>query len=159
MYTPNNSPWLEQAQIVRADLAPLGIDVQVTDFPIDDYFTRIARRGEPFDLAISGWANSSTDPAQVLSIFDGSTIQATDNTNLSYVHDPALDRQLQAAVELSGPARDRAYSQLELEVERDIVPVAPISVDASRDFFSARLGCQIYQPVYGIDLGALCVRG
>jgi hypothetical protein len=28
----------------------------------------------------------------------------------------------------------------------------------SYDFFSARIGCQLYQPVYGIDLAALCVR-
>ena len=28
----------------------------------------------------------------------------------------------------------------------------------SNDFFSARMGCQINHPVYGIDLAALCVR-
>jgi hypothetical protein len=28
----------------------------------------------------------------------------------------------------------------------------------SRDFFSARMGCQTFQPVYGIDLAALCTR-
>jgi hypothetical protein len=31
--------------------------------------------------------------------------------------------------------------------------------ETARDFFSARVGCQIYQPVYGIDLAALCIRG
>jgi hypothetical protein len=34
-----------------------------------------------------------------------------------------------------------------------------IGTNASRDFFSARSGCQVYQPVYGIDLAALCLRG
>ncbi len=159
MYTPNQSPWLEEAQIVRANLEPLGIDVQVKEFPIDDYFVRIGRRGEPFDLAISGWASGTTDPGQVLANFDGSTIHASDNTNFSYIDDPALDRQLHAAAELSGPQRYRAYAQLELVIERDIVPAAAIAVDASRDFFSAHVGCQVYQPVYGTDLGALCVRG
>ncbi|HVN12326.1 MAG TPA: hypothetical protein VMT69_09540 [Kineosporiaceae bacterium] len=24
--------------------------------------------------------------------------------------------------------------------------------------FSARIGCQLYQPMYGIDLAALCLR-
>ena len=28
----------------------------------------------------------------------------------------------------------------------------------SHDFFSARMGCQVYQPVYGMDLAALCIR-
>jgi hypothetical protein len=29
---------------------------------------------------------------------------------------------------------------------------------ASRDFFSARMGCQLHHPVYGIDLAALCLK-
>jgi hypothetical protein len=28
----------------------------------------------------------------------------------------------------------------------------------ARDLFSARIGCQTYQPLYGVDLAALCVR-
>ena len=28
----------------------------------------------------------------------------------------------------------------------------------SYDFFSARMGCQVSNPVYGIDLAALCLR-
>jgi hypothetical protein len=27
-----------------------------------------------------------------------------------------------------------------------------------QDFFSARIGCQLYQPMVGMDLGALCIR-
>ena len=27
-----------------------------------------------------------------------------------------------------------------------------------QDFFSARMGCQLYQPVYGMDYTALCMR-
>ncbi len=50
------------------------------------------------------------------------------------------------------------YSRLELELERDLAPAAAFATNASRDFFSARMGCQLYQPVYGIDLAALCLR-
>jgi hypothetical protein len=28
----------------------------------------------------------------------------------------------------------------------------------NRDLFSARIGCQIHQPLYGIDLAALCIK-
>ena len=27
-----------------------------------------------------------------------------------------------------------------------------------QDFFSARIGCQLYQPMVGMDLAALCIR-
>jgi hypothetical protein len=36
--------------------------------------------------------------------------------------------------------------------------MAAIGVWLNRDFFSARIGCQISQPIYGIDLAALCLR-
>ena len=41
---------------------------------------------------------------------------------------------------------------------RDGAPWAVFGNETSHDFFSARIGCQVYQPVYGIDLGALCIR-
>ncbi|HZZ55988.1 MAG TPA: ABC transporter substrate-binding protein, partial [Trebonia sp.] len=158
MYTPDYPPWLQEAQIVRRDLQPLGIDVQVKEFPISTFYDRISRRGEPFDLAANGWYDNTTDPAQDLEIFDGSTISADNNGDLSYFNDPAFDRQLHAAATLSGARRYRTYRQLDLELERDLAPAAAFATTASRDFFSARMGCQLYQPVYGIDLAALCLR-
>jgi hypothetical protein len=56
------------------------------------------------------------------------------------------------------PKRYRAYSRLAFELARDHAPAAAIATNASRDFFSARMGCQIYQPVFGMDLAALCLR-
>ena len=129
------------------------------EFPLDEFYDRIIRRGEPFDLAVSGWYGSNnTDPAEDLEIFDGSTISADDNGDLSYFNDPAFDRQLHAAAALSGARRYSTYRQLDLELERDLAPAAAFATNASRDFFSARMGCQLYQPLYGIDLAALCLR-
>jgi hypothetical protein len=59
---------------------------------------------------------------------------------------------------LSGAKRYRAASRLALELQRDFAPAAAISWNAGRDFFSARIGCQVYQPYFGMDLAALCLR-
>lgn len=157
MYTPNVPPWLQEAQIVRRDLKPLGIDVQVEEMPLGDFFARIQRRNEPFDLAVSGWGFGSTDPAQVLETFTGASSKAG-AANLSHFHDAAFDREVEAAARLAGTRRYRAYNRLALRLERNLAPAAPFAINASRDFFSARIGCQVYQPVYGIDLAALCLR-
>ena len=151
MYTPNVPPWLQEAQVVRRDLKPLGIAVQVREFPLGEFFARLTRRGEPYDLAVSGWYFANTDPAWVVGMFAGE--------NFSRFDDPAFDRKLEAASRLSGTKRYRTYSRLALELERDLAPAAAFSINASRDFFSARIGCQVYQPVFGIDLAALCLRG
>jgi SARP family transcriptional regulator, regulator of embCAB operon len=157
LYTPNLSLWQQEAQIIRRDLKPLGIDVQVKEFPIGDFFTRIRRRGEPFDLAVAGFF-FSVDPALILKTFDGRTIGPKNNFDISYFNDPAFNRKLNAVAKLSGLKRYRAASRLALELERDWAPAAAITTTTSLDFFSARIGCQVYEPVYGMDLAALCVR-
>ena len=156
MYTPNLSPWREEAQIVRRNVAPLGIDVQVKEFPIANYFTRVTRRGEPFDLAVGGYGLNVPDPVQFLAfLFD---VPASLPTNISHFHDATVSRKLEAAARLSGAKRYRAARQLALELQRDLVPAAAFATTASRDFFSARIGCQVYHPLWGMDLAALCLR-
>ena len=157
MYAANIPPWPQEAEIIRRNLKPLGIDVQVKEFSIGDFFVHLGRRREPFDLAVSGWI-FSIDPASVLEIFDGSTIRATNNGNMSYYNDPVFNRKLKAAAKLSGAKRYRVYSRLALELQRDGVPVAAIGTNTSRDFFSARMGCQVFQAFYRIDIAALCLR-
>jgi ABC-type transport system substrate-binding protein/DNA-binding SARP family transcriptional activator len=157
MYTPNVPPWLQEAEVVRHDLKPLGIDVQVKEMPFGDFFTRIARRGEPWDLAVVGWYFGNTDPAGVLEMFKGDRSVA-EGPNESHFSDPLVDRKLAAAARLSGQKRYRAYGRLALTLERDLAPAAAFSINAGRDFFSARIGCQVYQPVFGMDLAALCLR-
>ena len=78
--------------------------------------------------------------------------------NISHFRSPAFDRKLAVAARLSGVKRYRAASLLALELQRDFAPAAAFAATASRDFFSARIGCQTYQPVWGIVLGALCLR-
>jgi ABC-type transport system substrate-binding protein/DNA-binding SARP family transcriptional activator/streptogramin lyase len=157
LYTNNLPLWQQEAQIIRRDLKPLGIDVQVKEFSLGDFFVRLSRRDEPFDLAVSGWTLSA-DPESVPGIFNGSTIRRTNNSNFSYLNEAAFNRKLAAAGKLSGARRYRAFSRLALELERDWVPAAAITTTTSRDFFSARIGCQVYQPFYGMDISALCIR-
>jgi hypothetical protein len=111
MYTPNLSPWREEAQIVRRNLKPLGIDVEVKEFPTSNFFTRITRRGEPFDLAVSGY-RFDPDPVGILAYL-------LSGDDISHLSDPVFSRQLEAVEKLSGAKRYRAASRLALAVQRD----------------------------------------
>ncbi|MBV9417508.1 MAG: hypothetical protein JO363_21160, partial [Solirubrobacterales bacterium] len=70
----------------------------------------------------------------------------------------SFDRRMQAAAQLSGPVRYRAYEQLDEDLVRDAVPAAAYASATNVSLFSARVGCQLNQPIYGVDFGALCVR-
>jgi peptide/nickel transport system substrate-binding protein len=143
----------QAAQIIKNNLAAIGIDVHVHCMPGDAFFTRLFRPNEPWDMAIDAYGANYNDPAEFINGL------AVDNEfNFSHYHDPGLSRRIRAASRLSGVARAEAYARIDLALTRDVVPVITFANTVAQDFFSARIGCQLYQPVEGIDLAALCVR-
>jgi hypothetical protein len=40
----------------------------------------------------------------------------------------------------------------------DTAPEIAFATESAHDFFSARIGCQLYQRAIGMDLGAFCIR-
>jgi hypothetical protein len=74
--------------------------------------------------------------------------------------DPRVDAQLRRAGRLLPPARYPAYRRIERDLLRNQVPFATYENWVLPEFFSARMGCKVFQPVYGaVDIGALCVKG
>ena len=74
------------------------------------------------------------------------------------IEDPVSVRKLKAAARLPGPLRYLRYGKLDVDLARNAAPFAVVSNFVVPDFFSARIGCQVYHPVYGMDLAALCIR-
>jgi ABC-type oligopeptide transport system substrate-binding subunit len=122
-------------------------------------YHRAGIRGEPFDMALDEWFLVYPDPSNVLNyLFNGRSIRATANSNHSYFDDPTYNRKLAAAARLTGPRRYAAYQALEADLERNAAPAAPLLNFDEQEFFSARIGCQVYTPIYQIDLAALCLK-
>jgi peptide/nickel transport system substrate-binding protein len=151
LYTFNGAPGTEVAQIVRNNLAAIGLHVHIEYFPIGNLSARLAKPGEPFDLAYWGWVPDYADPTQILNVLlDGSA-------GIPSFADPAYQRRPAAAAQLSGPERYLAYGALDLDLARNAAPLAALGNNSNYDFFSARIGCQTYG-VYGMDLAALCIK-
>lgn len=159
LYTCSGPKCQQLSQVVQANLRAIGIDVEIKSFSLDQLFHRIGRKGEPFDIATVGWFADYQDPANFLNVlFDGSLLSATNNNNVSYFDDPSYNRKLAAAARLSGARRYLAYGALDVDLARNAAPAVALTNGSEQDFFSARMGCQIFQPIYGIDLAALCLR-
>jgi peptide/nickel transport system substrate-binding protein len=156
--SPNGQQW---AQIVKTDLAAIGIDVELQVIPRPNYFTRLATPGEPFDLAVAGWGADYADPWDFVDVLlHGKNVPGAGgaDTNLSRFDDPAFNQRMDDASPLQAPARYDAYSSLDHDIMADAAPWAPFGNVNVRDFFSARIGCQAYNPLFGMDLAALCLR-
>jgi peptide/nickel transport system substrate-binding protein len=159
MYTCNQAPCPERAQLVQSNLKSIGIDVTIKQFPRNVQFTKEGLKGEPFDIADEGWIADYPDPFDFINkLLDGRTIQAANNVNFSYFNSPIYNKKMDEAAAQTGEARDRAYADLDADLAGNAVPLAAWSVPNNIDFFSARVGCQLFQPVYFMDLGALCLR-
>jgi ABC-type transport system substrate-binding protein len=159
LYTCNLPPCPQDAQIITNDLKQIGIDVQVKAFSLGGMYGRISTKGEPFDIATIGWNVDYPDPSDFLNLLlDGNAIGPKNNLNFSYFNQPGYNHKLEDAARLTGPARYRAYGALAVDLAKNAAPWAVIENDTSRDFFSTRIGCQTYQPIYGIDLAALCIK-
>jgi peptide/nickel transport system substrate-binding protein len=153
LYTCDISPCPEQAQIVTTDLAAIGIRVQIKKLTLGALFSGFLNPHPPFDLAWDGWITDFPDPYGMLNVLleDGAIIEPTFN-------DPTYQRRLAAAARLSGPNRYLTYGKLDLDLARNAAPLVAFGNLSSHDFFSARIGCQIYNAYLGMDLAALCLR-
>jgi YVTN family beta-propeller protein len=153
LYTVDFPAALEQAQIVKNDLARIDLRVQIHTLGSTPYWSLLLPNPRaPFDLAYNGWADDYTDPDDFLNLL---TVGGAYGPPL---RDPVAQRELAAAARRSGPERYLTYGGLDLDLARNAAPLAAYGNDLSHDFFSARIGCQTYNGTYGMDLAALCIR-
>jgi YVTN family beta-propeller protein len=154
MYTCNAEACLHLAEIVRADLGAIGIDVAIKRLPIIPMFGHEFTRGEPWDIGWFGWAADYPDPSDFIGPpFAGSDVA------FPGADEPRDAARVAAVSRLTGERRLRAYGQLDVDLARHAAPVVAFANVTAEDFFSARIGCQVFQPIYGMDLGRLCRRG
>jgi ABC-type oligopeptide transport system substrate-binding subunit len=158
LYTCTTKPCPQIAALLTSELARIGIRLRVKEFPAEAVYRQAALPGAPYDIATLGWSMDWLDPGDVLHpLFDTSAIGTPNNLNLANFSDARLDSRLNAALELYPPARYQAVARAALALER-ATPLLAYSVDPAINLFSSRIGCQVDQPLYGVDLAALCVK-
>ena len=148
----------DRAVVVAESLKKIGLHVRIDSAPGLGQFTLAGVRGTRFDIADVITRPDYGDPyALVDKLLDSRVIRDVGNTNVSYFESPRFDRAIDAAQQLTGVARDRAYGRLGLEVARSQAPLAAYAVLNARVFVSTRVGCVTYQSVYGLDLAGVCL--
>jgi YVTN family beta-propeller protein len=151
-YTCNAPECIEQAEIVRQNLTAIGIDLEIRRFPFGTMFARIQKPDEPFDISMSGWIGDTPDPSEFMDIMMGGLLIA------AAVDESPAGARLRAAAQATGAERIDTYAALDGEIAAEEAPFAQVMNNTRTDFFSARIGCQVEHPLYGIDLAALCLR-
>jgi peptide/nickel transport system substrate-binding protein len=146
---------VQGAKVLKQDWAHIGCDVTIRriDDP-DAFMTRIGHRGEPFDAAVftgMGWLMDYLDPSDFFNIlFDGRTIRAENNSNLSYFNVPEVNRRITRADQLRGPSRLRAYERLDRLITVSYAPWVAVGTYANYvTLLSKRVDGYFAQPFCG----------
>jgi YVTN family beta-propeller protein len=158
LYTCNLELCRQQARVIRSSLGALGLVVDVREFPINVMFEKATTRGEPYDIVTAQWGADWADPSTFLNVLLDQRITPRGNANLARFVDAGFARKLERVARLAGAARYPAYEALSVELARDAAPWVVFATGTAYDFFSARIGCQVFHPFYGIDLGRLCIH-
>ena len=70
LYTCDFPDCVRHGEILRSNLAAIGIDLTVHQFTLEEMFKRLETPGEPFDLAYSNWFADYVDPLNFLQLWD-----------------------------------------------------------------------------------------
>ena len=145
---------IRNGQILQSNLEAIGIDLEVRRFAnTENYFRTISERPPAWDIAFFGWILDYSDPFDFInSLYGPDAIGEVSN-----FRDPGIWRRMAAAARLTGEERLRAYARLDRDLAR-AAPAAPFASAIRTHFLSARMGCEVSHPLYGLDLAALCVR-
>lgn len=151
-----------QAQVVKQNLARIGIDVTVQQFPNPVIFQSASQPGAAFDITFLGYGPDFLDPAvtfeQLLDgrrIKDNAALCTPCNFDWSYFNSKPVNRSIDRASRLSGQARYRAFGELEARVVRNYAPMVAYANESATTLLSKRVGCHIFNPF--LDLAAVCL--
>jgi ABC-type transport system substrate-binding protein len=138
------SPLHGAAAEVQRQLAALGLQVEigVITRPCSGPKESVCPR---YDMMFDGWRADYPDPVAMLARLP--TFAAS-----------RWNARLVKAKRLTGEARARAFAQLDYDVMREAPPLAPFMAANAAVLVSARTHCFRWNALYGVDLGALCVR-
>ena len=144
-YRSSGSVNQAQAEMIRRVLIDLGFDpakITMKGFSGGDIYDAMGARGADFDLGISvGWCSD-------VPISDGGDMLAVPYAG--FTPSPRYRSRIAAALRLKGNARATAFGRLDLELMRNVAPVAVTGVLNNRYFFSNRVDARSlrYHRVY-----------
>jgi peptide/nickel transport system substrate-binding protein len=155
LYVADQPLVLGIGQTLKQQLSAIGLDVDVRPIPSSALATRLSTPGEPFDMTFLVTPNVDYyDPYAFLNLLFESRFIG--RTNWSNLRSPRYDRLLRAASRLRGQARLRSYGRLDIQLAREVAPIAPLAYIAEPTLVSRRVGCIVLRPA--LDLATACLQ-
>lgn len=141
---------LQAAQLVKQQLAAIGLDVEVRPIPLHTasaaYLELLATRGERWDLALILWSPNVPDPHAYLQLLIEA--QFASGATLTGLRSSTFRRAMRrAALSRQPRAPHRPYAEIDAALARDAAPFAALNAANEVTLVSGRVGCIVLRPV------------
>jgi peptide/nickel transport system substrate-binding protein len=128
----------ELVDLLRRDLARLGLDLEVERYPVDEAYAAVAAQTRPYGLLLnatwskgfpngSGWftlAFDSDDPTANVSLV-GTGPERLEDWGYPATSVPSVDREIAACIPLVGGAQTRCWAALDQLLMESVAPWIP----------------------------------
>ena len=153
LYTCDTPGCTRNGETLRKNLRVIGIELDVRSFPIGEMFRRQFQPNPQWDIGSWGWLVDYADPFDYINNQFAAGVEHPGG-----FYDPAFEARMEEAAKLAGEERLREYARLDRELAEQAAPQATFASGEMTYLLSARMGCQVSHPVYGLDFAALCIR-
>jgi peptide/nickel transport system substrate-binding protein len=142
--TQNDAPgFINMAQVIQANLKPIGINVQIVGSPNSVNSSYIVNYKARVPMGIEPWSLDFPDGEAIINTgLDPQTPDAL--ANMARFADPSFISPFNKAQTLTGAARVSAYAALDKQIMSEQAPYAPLFNPKWYDFVSKRLGGYVY---------------
>jgi peptide/nickel transport system substrate-binding protein len=142
--TQNDAPgFMNMAQVIKANLAPIGINVTIVGSPNSVNSSYISNPASHTPMGIEPWSLDFPDAEALINTgMDPATPNAP--PNLTRFGDKAFIPAFDAAAAALGTKRAQLYEQLDKNLMTQVAPYAPIFNARWYDFVSTRVGGYVY---------------
>jgi peptide/nickel transport system substrate-binding protein len=142
--TQNDAPgFMSMAQVIQANLKPIGINVQIVGTPNSVNSSFISNPKARVPMGIEPWSLDFPDAEALINTgMDPATPNAP--PNLTRFGDAAFIPAFNAAAAALGTQRASLYEQLDYNLMTQVAPYAPIFNARWYDFVSTRVGGYVY---------------
>jgi len=144
-----------QAQIVKRDLTRMGFsenNIHMKGFSGAQIYDAMGVKGNDADMGVNmGWCSDYPDPYDWINILlYGGGIQAENNVNYSYMNVSKWNKKMESAAKLTGPKRLTTYGKMDIDITKQVAPMAVERTYNNRYLFSDRVNPKslVYQGIY-----------
>jgi peptide/nickel transport system substrate-binding protein len=148
--------YAQAAQVIQAELQPLGIEVSITTVPDAVNSGIISVPKNKVAMGINTWTQDYPYPDDFIGVLlNGNAIVPSGNQNYAAFDEPAVNSKIAALEESTTPDTSARWNTLDREIIGKYAPWAPLINPTRTTLFAEGVCGAVMQPVYQLDLAKL----